>query len=596
MLLPGFLGSVADRVVDLWEQLNMFGVRDMARRIADAENHMTASADWQKYKMEQAGASAVEIRKKVRDINKLSEKEVKEVFEEAVLRSFENDSKVFEDAGMDPPPFNGEEGRKLLQTLYDQTNGELYNFTRTTANQSQRVLIKALDDAMLRVTSGLQSKEMAIQQAIEAAAADGLYVEYPSGHRDTIEVAVRRAVQTGVNQASLRMCVNECETVGTNYVIVSSHLGARTGDTPHADHSGWQGGIYRLKDRKEGFWGMFEEFRDVLKGTNYPLLEEATGYPSDPLGLGGYNCRHNMMPYFPGISENHMQKYDQKENEEAYRNSQRQRAMERRMRALRRQIEALKAASHADEASNELRQQLQERRKELEGKYKKRLEDYRKFCKDNGLNPATERTYTAKARAAAADTNDEHAENEDSKRKYDNQDTIINRDFVESEDYHKAFQRLGENAKVTRELWHMAKQILNHRSGTTYEDLSYTDSTSGKTLVRDDYNADSEVLPSKNMIKTLKAAGERSIIAMHNHPGNAVPSKTDLQSAKGYKYGLILCHNGRIYKYSVERNANIKAADFWLDLLNTAIHNNGNIEIDRYIYELQTHGVEFELL
>lgn len=593
MLLPSFLGSIADKVVNLWEQLNLFGVQDMARRIADAENHMTASADWQKYKLEQAGASAAAIRNKVKEIKSLSEDEVKEVFEEAVQTSFENDSKVFEDAGIEPPPFNGEEGRKLLQTLYDQTNGELYNFSRTTANRSQRILIQALDDAMLRVSSGLQSKEMAIQQAIEKAAADGLYVEYPSGHRDTIEVAVRRAVQTGVNQASLRMCVNECETVGTNYVIVSSHLGARTGDTPHADHSGWQGNIYRLKERKEGFWGMFEEFRDVLKGTNYPLLEEATGYPSDPLGLGGYNCRHNMMPYFPGISENHMQKYDQKENEEAYRNSQRQRAMERRMRALRRQIEALKAASRADEASDELRQQLRERRKELDAEYNKRLEEYRKFCKDHDLNPATERTYTAKT--AAGGKNTARVENEDSKRKYENQDTIINRDVIESEDYHKAFQSLGENAKVTRELWHTAKRILNHRSGTTYEDLSYTDSTSGKTLVRDDYNVDSEVLPGKNMIKTLKTAGERTIIAMHNHPGNAVPSKADLQSAKDYKYGLILCHNGKVYRYSVDTEANIEAADFELDRLNAAIHNNSE-EVGRYINELQRYGVDFRLL
>lgn len=398
MLLPSFLGSIADKVVDLWEQLNLFGVRDMARRIADAEGHMTASADWQKYKLEQAGASAQEIRKKVRELNRLSDEQVKEVFENAVLTSYENDSKVFEDAGMEPPPFNGDEGRKLLQALYDQTNGELYNFTRTTANKSQTILIGALDDAMLRVTSGLQSKEQAIEQAIEKVAANGLYVEYPSGHRDTIEVAVRRAVRTGVNQASLKMCVNECEAVGTNYVIVSSHLGARTGNTEHANHAGWQGGIYRLKDRKEGFRGMFEEFRDMLKGTNYPLLEEATGYPSDPTGLGGYNCRHNMMPYFPGISENHMKQYDKQENAEAYENSQQQRAKERRMRTLRRQIEALKAAEDADGASDTLVDLLQERRKVLEARYKGLLDDYRRFCKDHGLTQALERTYTAKIR------------------------------------------------------------------------------------------------------------------------------------------------------------------------------------------------------
>lgn len=553
---------------------------------------MTASADWQKYKMEQAGASAQEIRKKVQELNALSDEQVKEVFEDAVLKSFENDSKVFEDAGVEPPPFNGEEGRKLLQALYDQTNGELYNFTRTTANKSQTILIGALDDAMLRVTSGLQSKEQAIEQAIEKVAAAGLYVEYPSGHRDTIEVAVRRAVRTGVNQASLKMCVNECETVGTNYVIVSSHLGARTGNTAHANHAGWQGGIYRLKDRKEGFWGMFEEFRDMLKGTNYPLLEEATGYPSDPTGLGGYNCRHNMMPYFPGISENHMQKYDEQENAEAYENSQQQRAKERRMRTLRRQIEALKAAEGADGASDELLQLLQERRKELEARYKDLLDDYRQFCRDHDLNPALERTYTAKA----VGTNGAHAERENSKIDHSNRETTINIEVIDSKEYQNTFGKLGENGRVTKELWRAAKQMLKHRSGTLYEDLSYTNSATGKTLIRFDYNVEKEVVPTKRMVGMLQSAKNKTIIAMHNHPQNITPSRKDITSARDYKYGLILCHNGSIYKYTVDKNVNIEQADFFLDRLNAAIHNSDSKKVTKYIDDLRNCGLIFEIL
>ena len=396
MLHPNFLAHVADKAVALWEKLNIFAARDMARRIADAENHMTASADWQKYKMEQAGQSAEEIRKEIRKTLPLSEKQIKEIFEEATLKSFENDAKVFEAAGMTPPPFNGEEGRKLLQALYEQTNGELYNFTRTTAEQSQRIYIAACDDALMRVRSGLQSKEQAIEQAIEKAAAGGLYVEYPSGHRDTVEVAVRRAVTTGVNQASLRMCIDECDSVGTNFVIVSAHLGARVGDTPHANHAGWQGGIYRIKDREKGFWGMFEHLADALKGHNYPLLSEATGYPDDPLGLGGYNCRHNMMPYFPGVSENHMKQYDEAENKEAYENSQKQRAMERRMRERRRTMEGMKAALKSEEASEELKEEIRKELKKHEEKYKKQKDQYDQFCEDHKLTPQMNRTYVAK--------------------------------------------------------------------------------------------------------------------------------------------------------------------------------------------------------
>lgn len=384
MLLPNYLQHVADTVVALWEQLNLFAVKDIAQRITDAGNHMTASADWQKYKMEQAGQTAAEIRKEVKRIMNLSDADVKKIFEESMLTSYENDSKVFEAAGAKPQPFNTKEAQKLLKALYDQTNGELHNFTRTMPNASQQIYIKACDDALMRVSSGLQSKEQAIQEAIEKAAADGLYITYPSGHRDTVEVAVRRAVTTGVNQASLKMCVNECETVGTNYVIVSSHLGARTGDTQHGNHAGWQGQVYRLKDRKKGFWGMFEHLADMAKGRDYPLLEEATGYPTDPTGLGGYNCRHNMMPFFPGVSENHMKQYGAEENAEAYENSQKQRAKERDLRKRRRVIEADKAAGIDC--------------KEKQAAYKEKLDEYNDFCKKNGLTPALERTYTAKTK------------------------------------------------------------------------------------------------------------------------------------------------------------------------------------------------------
>lgn len=284
MLLPNYLQHVADTVVALWEQLNLFAVKDIARRITDAGDHMTASADWQKYKMEQAGQAAAEIRKEVKRITNLSDADVKKIFEESMLTSYENDSKVFEAAGAKPQPFNTKEAQKLLKALYDQTNGELHNFTRTMPNASQQIYIKACDDALMRVSSGLQSKEQAIQEAIEKAAADGLYITYPSGHRDTVEVAVRRAVTTGVNQASLKMCVNECETVGTNYVIVSSHLGARTGDTQHGNHAGWQGQVYRLKDRKKGFWGMFDHLADMAKGRDYPLWKRRQDTPQTQQG------------------------------------------------------------------------------------------------------------------------------------------------------------------------------------------------------------------------------------------------------------------------------------------------------------------------
>lgn len=47
----------------------------------------------------------------------------------------------------------------------------------------------------------------AVKQAVDSLADDMPMVTYPSGHKDSIEVAARRAVLTGVNQTAGRLQV-----------------------------------------------------------------------------------------------------------------------------------------------------------------------------------------------------------------------------------------------------------------------------------------------------------------------------------------------------------------------------------------------------
>ena len=398
-LLPGFLFHAADPAVELWENLNVYAVKDISRRIADAQNHMTASAEWEIYKLQQAGMTREAIQKATQKLLGISDEEVKNIFEEAVMTSHGTDADLYAAAGVRPEPFNTELARKQLQVYYEQTNGEMRNFTLTTADQAQQTYINACDGAFMAIQSGVVSPEEAIRQAIDDVASDGLYVTYPSGHKDTIEVAVRRAVQTGVNRASLQYTMDECDRMGTNYVLVSSHLGARVSDTnPIANHFGWQGKVYKLHPGRPGFIGKLQRFWEKMRRRDYPLLRDATGWPDDPLGLGGYNCRHSAYPYIPGVTENHMRQYDEKENREAYDASQKQRAMERRMRKAKRVIEGEKSALNS--ATPETAEVLRESLRNHENALQDQLKEYRKFCEEKKLAPMMERTYTANATAS----------------------------------------------------------------------------------------------------------------------------------------------------------------------------------------------------
>ena len=52
---------------------------------------------------------------------------------------------------------------------------------------------------------------------------------HSTGHTDTLEVAVRRCVLTGVNQTSAKLQVARMDEMGCEFVELTAHEGARPG-------------------------------------------------------------------------------------------------------------------------------------------------------------------------------------------------------------------------------------------------------------------------------------------------------------------------------------------------------------------------------
>ena len=63
-------------------------------------------------------------------------------------------------------------------------------------------------------------------------------ITYPSGHVDSLEVAVRRATITGVNQTCLKVQEARADELGVDLVETTAHAGARP------SHAEWQGQIF----------------------------------------------------------------------------------------------------------------------------------------------------------------------------------------------------------------------------------------------------------------------------------------------------------------------------------------------------------------
>lgn len=206
----------------------------------------------------------------------------------------------------------------------------------------------ALDNAAMQIQSGAISYNQAIKTAVKQLADSGLkIVDYESGHHDSIDVAARRAVMTGVSQLCAKYTEQSAEYLETPYYEVSAHAGARDvpGPSPWSSHKAWQGRVYSIRS-----------------GDIYPSIYEICGLGYVD-GLEGANCRHRRFPWIEGVSERtytdeKLQHIDDGlgctfdgKTYTAYEATQMQRRVERQIRAQKRLANAYKAAGLTDDAA-----------------------------------------------------------------------------------------------------------------------------------------------------------------------------------------------------------------------------------------------------
>lgn len=357
MLTPDYLDTLPDAAAELWQQVEDDILRDIARRIGalDELEPLTPTAQWQAWRYEQVQACHQDVLSLLAKYSGKSREVIRQTLLDAALTTLASDDAVYRAAGLEPPPVERSEAlNNLLNAGYRQTLGTWRNLTATTANTVTGEFERALDRAWLQVSSGAFSYDVAIRRAVDGLAAHMNGVTYPSGHKDTLEVAVRRAVLTGTNQTCAKLQLARAEEMGCEFVEVSAHAGARP------EHALWQGKVYHIGGAVE------------LDGVWYEDFETATGYGTGP-GLCGWNCRHNFYPFFPGVSKrlyddaalaklaDKTVEYGGKMYTE-YEITQMQRALERRVRKYKRRYLAEDAAG-ADSTTTTLR--LKQARQEL---------------------------------------------------------------------------------------------------------------------------------------------------------------------------------------------------------------------------------------
>ena len=374
MLPPEVLDTLPDAFVALWREVEDSILRDAARRIGKMDA-LTETANWQLWRYQQTEAVRNNVVKLLARYSGKSERTIRSLLKEAATEAMEREDAIYYHYGLEPTPF---EESATLNNLLDagsrQTNGTWQNLTATTANTVTGAFERTLDAAWGKVSTGAFDYKTAVKQAVDSLADDLPVVTYPSGHTDTLEVAARRAVLTGVNQTAGKLQLARMDEMGAEFVETSAHGGARP------SHAEWQGRRFHRGGPVD------------YNGRHYPDFEETTGYGTGA-GLCGWNCRHSFFPHFPGqsntYSKDELEEYTRPDAVEyngksmsLYEAEQTQRNIERQIRRWKREDNALQAAG-LDTTESSAKVKLWNSR-------------YKDFCAKTGLKQQRQRmsTYT----------------------------------------------------------------------------------------------------------------------------------------------------------------------------------------------------------
>jgi hypothetical protein len=309
--------------------------------------------------LQRGGLPLDEIEKRIKKTLHLSEEEFDRIFKDTIERNRAYYDDTLNRVGLLSSPVRETALKAQEAAIYAQTLWELQNITRSLGfavpglggkvipGGIQETYTRILDVALVKVQSGATNYNGAIREAIDSLAMSGLqWIDYPTGWHNRIEVSARRAVMTGVGQLCNKYSDALREEIGTEFVEVSAHRGARDKGVGFVCHRDWQGKCYHIGGAVD------------VDGVHYPDFVSTCGY-GDIRGIGGANCRHKYTAFVPGVME---RSYTDQElanidpppftfegkEYSAYEATQMQRKLETAMRAQQRKMDGYEAAGDTE--------------------------------------------------------------------------------------------------------------------------------------------------------------------------------------------------------------------------------------------------------
>lgn len=284
MLSPRYLAGLSDDLIEIYSQLEIDILRDMARRLARV-GKITEATKWQAQVLTEAGGLKQDIARILHKYDKRIVQEIQEIFNDALIKNARADNRIFAEATGRTISDNN---AQMMLTTIKKTHEDLSRLTLTSAEVTNKTFLKQANNAYMQVTSGAFDYDTAMKMAANDIAKSGVttmitYTNNAKPVRRSLESAVRMNILTGVNQTASQQTMDNCEALGCDLVEVTAHIGARP------EHEEWQGKVYSVSGKSE----------------KYPPFS-ICGY-GEADGICGINCRHSFYPYFEGMEKHYSQ-------------------------------------------------------------------------------------------------------------------------------------------------------------------------------------------------------------------------------------------------------------------------------------------------
>ena len=129
----------------------------------------------------------------------------------------------------------------------------------------------------------------------------------------------------------------------------------------------------------------------------------------------------------------------------------------------------------------------------------------------------------------------------------------VNLEYINSKEYEQKFEKVSNDRELNEVIYKKALELLRENNNTDTEGMYIISTRTRKVILHEKGEENSlSVQLNKRKLAVLRKSNN-PIIGMHNHPTNLLPNGSDFVAAgyRGYRYGIVVTHDGRIYKYSV---------------------------------------------